>query len=236
MHRRRFTSLAMFGAVALAWGPTARAAKAPTTWDNLVRVQSKRLKYVYLAPGADFRGYHKVMLDPTEIAFEKNWRRDYNNTTASLGSRISESDVQKAITEGVKASNDIFSQAFTDAGFPVVDAPGPDVLRVRTGLVNVRVSAPDKATAGRTYNFAQEAGSATFVVEVRDSETGALMGRAVDAKIAGDLSRGIRNSVTNRADFRNVVKTWAKTSAQGLNELKSRSPINTEGAQQTAQR
>lgn len=238
MHRRRFTELALLGAAgALMCGPSALAAKAPTTWDNLVRVPSKRIKYVYLAPGADFRGYNKVMLDPTEVAFEKNWQRDYNrNTTAGLSARVSDADMQKAIAQGVKASNDIFAKAFTEAGYPVVDAPGPDVLRIRTGVVDVRVSAPDRPSAGRSYSFSQEAGYATFVVEARDSESNALMGRAVDRKVAGDLSAAWRTSVSNRADFRNLVKDWASTSARGLNELKSRSPINEEGAQQTAQR
>ena len=41
--------------------------------DGLVRVKSKRLDVVYLQPGADFRSYTKVMLDPTEVAFAKNW-------------------------------------------------------------------------------------------------------------------------------------------------------------------
>jgi hypothetical protein len=40
------------------------AAAPPTEWDGLVQVPSKRLDHVYLQPGADFRGYTKVMLDP----------------------------------------------------------------------------------------------------------------------------------------------------------------------------
>jgi len=226
--------IGLAGAAALlACGPLALAAKPPTSWDNLVRVQSKKLPYVYLAPGADFRAYRKVMLDPTEIAFEKNWQRDYNrNTTAGLSARISDSEMEKTIQQGVSAANDIFAQAFTEAGYPVVTEPGPDVLRVRTGLLDLSVTSPDRKSVGRSYNFAGEAGYATLVVEVRDSQSNALMGRAVDRKVAGDLSSAWRTSVSNRADFRVLVKTWAKTSARGLDELKARSPINAEGTQQ----
>ncbi|HEY4029927.1 MAG TPA: DUF3313 family protein, partial [Caulobacteraceae bacterium] len=159
-------------------GAVATAAKPPTTWDNLVQVPSKRFKLVYLAPGADFRAYNKVMLDPTEVAFHKDYVRDQNTSRRGLSNRISDSDVQKAVEQGKTAANDIFAKAFTDGGYTVVQAPGPDVLRVRTGLLNISVTAPDVMTAGRSRTFANEAGQATLVVEVRDSITGELLGRA----------------------------------------------------------
>jgi hypothetical protein len=207
----------------------ASAAKPPALWDGLVRVKSKRLELVYLRPGADFRPYTKVMLDPTEVAFEKNWRRDYNNTTMMLGQRVSDTELQKVIAEGVVKATDLFEEACTEGGYPVVTAPGPDVLRMRTAVLDIRVSSPDRPTAGRSYSFSDEAGSAMLVVEVRDSETGAIMGRAVDGKVAGDTTVGWRNKISNRADFRRIVKDWARISVRGLAELKALSPINDSG-------
>jgi len=87
------------------------AAKAPASWDGLVQVKSKKLDLVYLMPGADFRGYSKVMIDPTEVAFEKNWRRNYNNSATGLGGRISEDELAKIINEAVPAATDIFTSA-----------------------------------------------------------------------------------------------------------------------------
>ena len=92
------------------------AAKPPTNWDGLVQVKAKRLDLVYLQPGADFRGYTKVILAPTELAFEKNWQRDYNRTTRALSSRISDSEIQEALKKGVAAADDIFAEAWTKAG------------------------------------------------------------------------------------------------------------------------
>ena len=201
------------------------AAKPPTNWDGLVQVKAKRLDLVYLQPGADFRGYTKVILAPTELAFQKNWQRDYNSASRSLSGRISDRDIQEALTKGVAAANDIFADAWTKAGYTIVTDPGPDVLRVNTGIVNISVSAPDQQTAGRSYNFAGEAGSATLFVEARDSMTGALLGRAIDQKIAGDNSAAWRTSSSNRADFRAMVQRWADTSVHGITELKSLSPI-----------
>src|SRR5207244_2107883 len=77
-------------------GMTAKP-KAPDTWDNLVRVSSKKLDLVYLQPGADFRGYSKVIIDPTEVAFRKDWARDYNRDIRGVSRRVSEKDVRTAI-------------------------------------------------------------------------------------------------------------------------------------------
>ena len=203
----------------------ASAAKAPTSWDGLVQVKSKRLDLVYLQPGADFRAYNKVMIEPTEVAFAKDWQRDYNRSTRSLSSRVSDKDMQDTISQAVKAADGIFANAWTKGGYAVVNAPGPDVMRVKTGVVNVWVTAPDQPTAGRSYSFSQEADQATLFVEARDSMTGALLGRAVDQRIVGDNFTTWRTSVSNRGDFREQVEQWATISVRGMSELKALSPI-----------
>jgi hypothetical protein len=99
------------------------------------------------------------------------------------------------------------------------------VLRVTTGILNISVNAPDTMTAGITRTYSDEAGHATLVVEVRDSVTGALLGRAVDQQIAGDYTTGWRTAMTNRSDFRQIAEQWARESVKGMAELKARSPI-----------
>ena len=205
-------------------GPAA-SAKPPDTWDGLVKVNSKRADAVYLQPGADFRGYSKVMLDPTEVAFAKNWQRSQSTASRGLSGTISDRQVQDAITKGVAASNQIFAEAWTKGGYAVVNAPGPDVLRIKTGVVNIWVNAPDVPTAGRSHTFAPEAGQATYFVEARDSLTGAILGRAVDQRFAGETAHNWRTSVSNRADFRELVEAWAKSSVRGIDALKAASPI-----------
>jgi hypothetical protein len=203
----------------------ANAAKPPDTWDGLVKVQSKRLDLAYLQPGADFRVYTKVMLDPTEVAFAKNWQRDYNSSSRDLAARVSDRDIQQALVKGVAASNEIFAEAWTQGGYQVVTEPGPDVLRIKTGVVNITVNEADKQSPGRSVTLAPEAGQATFFVEARDSLTGALLGRAVDQRYAGDYGSVWRTSASNRGDFRDLVKGWARDGVNGLNNLKALSPI-----------
>ena len=201
------------------------AAQMPVEWDGLRRVESKRLNYVYLQPGADFRGYTKVIVDPTEVAFRKNWARDYNRSSRDLDGRVSDQEVQQAISKGVVAASDIFVEAWRKGGYEIASQPGPDVLRVQTAVVNISVAAPDVRTSSASHSFSDEAGAATLVVEVKDSLTGAVLGRAIDQAIVGDNTVAWRTRVSNRADFREVVEHWARNGVRGMGELKALSPV-----------
>jgi len=222
--------LAAFALAILLAAPSVVAAKAPDTWDNLIKVKSTKLEAVYLLPNADFRPYTKVMLDPAEIAFQKDWRSNLNDASVSLGDRISDADATKIADQARTGFGAIFAKAYGDAGYQVVTTPGPDVLRLITGVLNLSVSAPDTGSMTRVYSA--DAGEATVVIEVRDSLTNAVLGRAVDQRAAGDYP-GIRTSASNRADFEDLFKTWAKTSVKGLGVLKSMSPIDSEGRPRT---
>lgn len=199
-------------------------AKAPDNIEGLYRVPSKRFDLVYLLPGADFRPYTKVMFDTPEVAFKKNWQRDYNSDIRGTDRRIGDDDAQKILNAARSGIAEVFTKAFTAGGVQIVTEPGPDVVRLRTSVVNLDVVAPDLMTAGRSRTFSREAGSATLVIEVRDSLTGALLGSAIDTRDIGDSMPYVRNSVTNRSDFTQAFQRWAKISLDGLNELKQLSP------------
>ncbi len=219
--------LASCVALALLAAPSAVIAKAPDTWDNLIKVKSKKLEAVYLLPSADFRPYTKIMIDPTQVAFQKNWQSELNRSTIGLGAQITDADASKIADQARTGFESIFAKAYADAGYEVVTAPGPDVLRLVTGVLNLSITAPDTGSSmQRTYSA--NAGEATVVIEVRDSLTNAVLGRAVDQQLAGDMP-GQRTSASNREDFEYLFKSWAKTSVNGLAELKAMSPINSEG-------
>lgn len=227
MDRRSFAVLAAIALAAPA-APALSKQKLPPTWDNLVRVNAKKLQAVYLLPNADFRQYTRVMLDPTEVAFAKDWQRNQNNSAIGLSRRISDDDAQKIAQQVQTGFEDIFAKAYADAGYQVVTTPAHDVLRVRTGVANLSIDAPDNSV-GRSRSYSVQAGGATLILEVRDSLTGALMGRAVDSRAAGDNMPALRTSVSNRADFSQLFRRWAKVSIDGLATLKELSPISADG-------
>ena len=217
--------LTIVGAGAILLAGAGIAADPTQTWDGLVQVPSKQMDTVFLQPGADFRGYTKIILDPTEVAFAKDWQSNYNNSVLSSSQRVSDAQVQQTISEAVTAAGSIFAEAWTKGGFSVVATPGPDVMRVKTGVVNITMTAPEAAAAGRTQSYAAEAGQATFYVEVRDSLTGALLGRAIDRTLVGNNFNTARTGTSNRADFRAEVQRWADISVRGVSELKALSPV-----------
>ena len=206
-------------------GSPAHAQNPPAEWDGLVRVESRHFDAVYLAPGADFGAYTKVMLDPTEVSFKRNWLRDYNRDARGLSNRMSEDEAREILDAAQSGFQDVFREVYAQRGIQVVNEPGPDVLRLRTAVANLDVAAPDQMTPGRTSTYAREAGEATIVLEVRDSMSGAILGRGVDRREAGENSFVLRRTrVTNRADFQRMFRSWAELSAQALERLRTTPP------------
>jgi len=107
-----------------------------------------------------------------------------------------------------------------------VTTPGPDVLRLRPGVMDLYIVAPDQMTAGRSRTYTTESGEAVLFLEVRDSTTGALLGRALDRRNTRYTGRAqVSNRVTNLSDFRALFKQWADISVKGFEDLRSLSPI-----------
>jgi hypothetical protein len=204
---------------------TALADDLPESWDGLVEVKPKRMDAAYVLPGADFRPYTKVLLDPAQVAFRKDWMKSMNESR-DLGRRVTDEDAAKIMEAARSNFDDIFHEAYEKAGYTVVTAPGSGVLRISTAVINLYVNAPDKTSPGVTRTFTANAGEATLVIEVRDGATNALLGRVLDrreTREAGGMQ--VANSVTNLADFRMLFKQWATTSTKGLEELKAHSPV-----------
>lgn len=228
MIRGRISIVAfLIAAAALALTPTEARRSPPRNWDGLVQVDVRGLRGVWVLPDADFRPFKKVLIEPVEVSFRENWQRNFNNTTRGLNGRVRDSDVRRIIETAQTGFNDVFADAYRRAGFEVVTAPGDGVLRVKTAVVNLDVSAPDTMRAGRVRVYSQQAGQATLVLETHDSMTGAVLGRVVDARAVGDTRTfWARNRATNNADFRRVFSRWADASVNALRTLQSMSPVN----------
>jgi Protein of unknown function (DUF3313) len=214
-----------FGA-ALCLVACAAIAQDSGNWDGLVEVKPKRLDAVFLLPGADFRPYKKVMMDPVEVAFAKDWARDYNRDAATLSQKLDQQDLDRISQAAREAFTEVFTEQYKKAGLEVVTAPGPDVLRLRPGVVNLYIVAPDNMSAGRSRTYTMESGHATLFLEARDSSTGALLGRGLDQRATRNTgSVQISNSVTNLSDFKSLFRQWADISTKGFEELREMSPV-----------
>ena len=207
----------------------AHADETPTSWDGLIEVKAKRMDAAFLLPGADFRPYAKVIIDPTQVAFQKDWLKDTNRSRPRLTSQVTEQDAAEILAAARSNFDDIFHEAFTKAGYPVVTAPAPDVMRVSTAVINLYLNAPDLMTADRSRTYTANAGEATLVMEVRDSQTGALLARVVDRReTMQNPTPQLANRVTNTSDFRTLFKDWAGIVVKGVEQLKALSPVPTD--------
>ena len=211
------------------WSVLALAATSPDL-DGLVEVKPKRMDEAWLLPGADFRQYSAVMIDEPDVAFDKDWMRNMNETR-SLSHRVSQADAEKIAAATRSGLVEVFQEEFRKAGYTVATAPGADVLRLSPSIIKLYINAPDVMSPGRSTSYTIDAGEATLVLEARDSVSGALLGMAVDRREArGTGFVTWTNSVTNRSDFRRLFQQWAKICVKGLDELKAASPVSPEPA------
>ena len=221
MTRATINAAGLLAAAYFLLASLASAAKPPENWDGLEYRKTKGLDAVYVRPGVEFRAYRSLLLDPVQVAFDKNW--DPNKDARGASARLSAADMQKIRDEMASEFRRIFGEQLSAAGYDVVARPLEDTLQVTAALADVYINAPDAMTAGRSYTYTMSAGRMTLVMELRDGPTGQLLARVVD-RHAGDETgyAQIANSVTNSAEFRRAVTAWDKRLVKGLNKVEGK--------------
>ncbi len=191
-----------------------------TTEDGLVRTNVKGIDVAYVRPGSSLAPYKRVMLDPVEVAFSKDW--DPEKTGSRM--RLSEADREKIRSDLAKLFEKTFKEELEKGGYPIVDKSAPDVLRVTPALVDVYINAPDVMTPGRTRTYVMNAGRMTLVADFRDSETGAILGRVADQREAReDMFLQLSSSVENSAEARAMISNWARILRSRLDAVRMQS-------------
>jgi len=218
MAHYRSLRVAVVGAALIGLSFSGPAAAEPTDWDGLARVPAKSADYLFLQPGADFRSYNAIVLDPVEVSFRKGWQKDINDSRSGL-SKVSDAQIRRVIDKAQGQLRSTFEKKFQQAGLRIVPAPSPNAVRVFVGIANVSVEAPEMR--GRNSSYSSSAGRAVLVIEVRDSLSGELLGRAVDHGYAGDSLTGAtwRTAASNWSDFGHLFDEWATISAKGFQSL-----------------
>jgi hypothetical protein len=176
--------------------------------DNLVRVEEAKVAAAYIDPDADFSEFKRVAIIEPMVSFRANWQRDQNR---SRSHNVSSRDMQRIKSDVATMFERVFTERLEAAGLDVVEVAGDDVLLLRPAIVDLDITAPDTRSAGRSRNFTTSTGAATLFIELYDSVTGDLLGRAADRQVVrqagGMLSWS--NSVTNSADARRMIGRWA---------------------------
>ena len=205
--------VALISVVALA------AKKPPEEWDGLKLVKVKGIDAAYVRPGADISGYTKVIIDPIQVAFAKDW----DKKSSIYKQKLTTAQLDEIKTKLGKLAEETFDDVLSkDNGYQIVTAPGPDVMRFSSAIVDLWPRAPDTQEPGRNYVYTTSAGSAVLYAELRDSETNQLFARVVDGREARN-SGTFRwtNSVENTAEARAMVQDWARILRKRLDAVRA---------------
>ena len=202
--------LALFAAVAV---PTHAAAAAPP--EGLASVRSWNLDELYLRPNADLATYRRVVIDPVQVTFRKDWNRDFVDPHASIR-RLTQDDVRRIAEETGSGLRNVLADTFKARGYEIASAPGPGVLRLSPSLNDVYVNAvEDMYTGGTTKSFTKDAGEATLLLDVRDGASGTLLARIVDRRTANE-TKGTQRSDLIRSPrvqsnfwFEDLFRKWS---------------------------
>jgi hypothetical protein len=197
--------------------PTLAKQELPkTTVDGLHLMEDSKLAVVYAKPDVDLGVYNRVMLLDASVAFKKNWKRDQNR---SYPNKVNSRDMDRIKERLAKLFHEVFTEKLVEAGYELVSDTADDVLIVRPAIINLDVEAPDVASANRSYTLTQSAGEMTLYLELYDSLTGDLLGKALDRQADREsayLTWQTRSS--NRVAAESMLKSWADVLVNALND------------------
>ena len=146
---------------------------------NLELVEESEMAAAYIDPAADFGVFERVMLLDTYVSFRSGWERDQRRGTSGLG--VSARDVERIRTRVSELFNSVMVETLeANDGYEVVSEADYDVLLVRAAIIDLDVTAPDTMSATRSRTFTADSGAATLYIELFDSVSGQIIGRAVD--------------------------------------------------------
>ncbi len=182
---------------------------AEISFDGLVRIEASNVAAAYIDPEADFSVFQRVaILDPF-VTFRSNWQRDVNRSRSR--GRIRASDMERIKADVASLFKEVFTERLeADDGIEVVVFADYDVLLLRPAIIDLDITAPDMRTAGRSRTYIASAGAATLYIELFDSLSGNIIGRAIDRRASRIPGRAAwAGRVTNTAEARRMFRGWA---------------------------
>jgi hypothetical protein len=221
--------LSAVAAVAIAAGCSSTPAfqtgeDAEVTHDGLTRVDRTIMDAVWVRKDVDLTGVTKIMFHSLGVEY-RNVSGPYSGragmSTHQARSNRNEfqldADTRALFEEEIGTA---FLEEFQSSTvFEVVEEPGPDVLGIHVGLLDV-VSRVPPETVGRSRVFIDSVGEATLVLEIRDSVSHTVLARAVDRRAAQSQGSMTESSPPrNRAEVRRLGRRWGQILRDGVEKM-----------------
>ncbi len=195
---------------------------AEVSFDGLHRVDNSQADFAWAKPDFDISNYTKIMLVGAGVEYKpaKNRGRSAMEREMAGGGPYFIDQNTRILFEALVAETFLQEMRKIER-FELVTEAGPDVLMIRGNLLDVVSYVPEdpfSKTAGRSGIFIAAVGEATLVLELRDSETTAILARSVDRRAAQPMGGSFMesNRVTNAAEVRRLIQFWATRLREGL--------------------
>ena len=177
------------------WASLALAVGACSTtqveqWES---VREAAVDQAYTRPDVDFSNYRRLLAAPFEIYYPD--------------------EIGKPSEKDLARIRQIFRDAFYGAigdDYEIVDQAGPDVLKVRASLVDLRTNPPTgQVSVGRRLADVVSAGHMTFLMELIDSRSDEVLARAADEE-KPEPGEDIAGGGENWAAVEAAAQRWAR--------------------------
>ncbi len=170
----------------------------------------------------DLTPYTRFMLDPVEVAYQ----RDPGNRRRSGGAGANDNFALSP--SQMETLKDLFQEAVVEAltkddGYELMTEPGPDVLRITASLIDLVVRVPTERD-GRQAMATQSYGLVTLILELRDSQSGEIFARAGDRRDpTRDTSAGLAevSPTFMRSDTNRLFQHWADLLRERLDAFRA---------------
>ena len=194
------------------------------SFDGLMPLEGVTMSKVWAREDLDLRGYTKFMTVGAGLKY-RPVKGSPSTARRSSSSTFPLDDAQKDRIQ--KIVSEEFQKALaTVTSMELVEKPGPGVLIVRGGIIDI-VSRVPPEQAGRVDFYLDSVGFATFVIELIDAESGGVLLRGIDSRAAQTPGYTYRsNRATNASEVRRLAAHWARLLASRLNEIKTLAVLN----------
>ncbi len=196
---------------------------AETSFDGLHMVDNSQADVAWARPDFDISGYTKLM--PVSAGFEYTPTKNKGRTQIDHN-RGGPYFIDEGARERFEAIVlEEFQEAFEKIkNWEFVTEPGPDVLIVEGGMLDITSYVPPDINIGRSDVYLRSIGEATLVLELRDSETGTILARSIDRRAAERLGGQMMesNRVTNSSEVRRLAQFWAERLVANLDGFSGR--------------
>jgi hypothetical protein len=200
---------------------------AEVSHDGLHKVDNSQADLAWARPDFDISGYTKLWPLSAGIEYRPVKDRGRTSIERSRGGPYFIDDDARARFEALVS--EVFQEELRKMeNWEFVTEPGPDVLVVVGGLLDVISYVPEDMISGRSEIYLSSVGEATLVLELRDSETNTILARSIDRRAAEDMGGYLQesNRVTNTQEVRRLIRFWATRLREGLDGFRAASASN----------